>query len=71
MISELICSAARGKGARNGALGFLIWLAALIVAVLSWMEPALVLPVVIALVWLGLSRQRRGRHEHGGLRALR
>jgi hypothetical protein len=71
VISDLIADAAGRKGRRAGALGLLVSLAALLVVVIAVAEPQLVVLAVIALAWLGISRQRRVRRAHAGIHAVR
>jgi uncharacterized paraquat-inducible protein A len=54
-----------------GAIGFLVSLVAVIVAVAALLLPALTLIVIIALAWLGIARHRRAQRKHEGLRILR
>jgi hypothetical protein len=71
VISDLVSGAGRREGSGSGALGFLVSLAALVVVAISILiEPATLL-VLAALIWLGLSRHRRSRRKHAGLRVLR
>jgi hypothetical protein len=71
VISDLVAGAGRREGGGGGALGFLVAVAALIVAAASLLLPILVIPVMLALVWLGISRHRRSQRKHAGLRVLR
>jgi hypothetical protein len=70
VISDLVSGAGRREGSA-GALGFLIGLAALIVIAIAILVPILAIPVLIALVWLGVVRHRRAQKKHAGLRVLR
>jgi hypothetical protein len=70
VISDLISGAGRREGS-SGALGFLIGVAALIVIAIAIVVPILALPVLLALVWLGVARHRRAQKKHAGLRVLR
>ena len=71
VISDLIAGASRREGSRGGALAFIVSLAALIVIGVSLVLPVLVLIVIVALAWLGISRHRRAQRKHAGLRVLR
>jgi len=70
VISDLISAAGRREGS-SGALGFLVGLAALIVIALAILIPVLILLVLAAIAWLGISRHRRAQKKHAGLRVLR
>ncbi len=71
VISDLIAGASRREGSGGGALAFIVALAALIVVAMALLLPLLVLPVIVALAWLGISRHRRAQRKHAGLRVLR
>jgi hypothetical protein len=71
VISDLIAGASRREGSGAGALAFLVVLAALVVVAVSILQPLIVLLVLIGLLWLGVSRHRRARRKHAGLRVLR
>jgi hypothetical protein len=71
VISDLVAGASRREGSRAGALGFIVALAALIVVAISLLLPVLVILVIVALAWLGISRHRRAQRKHAGLRVLR
>jgi uncharacterized protein YqgC (DUF456 family) len=71
VISDLIAGASRREGSGAGALAFLLVLAALVVVAVSILQPLIVLLVLIGLLWLGVSRHRRARRKHAGLRVLR
>ncbi|HET6997766.1 MAG TPA: hypothetical protein VFI03_04180 [Solirubrobacterales bacterium] len=71
VISDLVAGASRREGSGGGALAFIIAVAALIVAAAALLLPVLVIPVIIALIWLGISRHRRAQRKHAGLRVLR
>lgn len=71
VISDLVHGASRREGSGAGALGFIVSLAALIVIAISLLVPILVILVVIAIAWLGISRHRRAQRKHAGLRVLR
>ena len=71
VVSDVVYGASRREGGGSGALGFIVGLAALVVVALALLlEPAVVL-VVLALIWLGISRHRRAQRKHAGLRVLR
>jgi hypothetical protein len=71
VVSDVVSSAGRREGSGAGALGFLVSLAALIaVAVAILISPAVLL-LIAALAWLGISRRRRAKRKHAGLRVLR
>ena len=71
VVSELVGAAGRREGSGTGALAFLVSLAALIVLAISIVFAPLVLLALAALVWVGISRHRRARRKHAGLRVLR
>jgi hypothetical protein len=71
VISDLISSASRREGSGAGALGFIVALAALIVLAIALLVPVVIVIVALALAWLGISRQRRAKRKHAGLRVLR
>lgn len=71
VISDVVSGASRRESGGGGALGFLVSLAALIVAAAALLLPVLTLPVIVALVWLGVARHRRAQRKHAGLRVLR
>jgi hypothetical protein len=71
VISDLVAAAGRREGSGGGALAFLVALAALIVAAAALRLAPLVLLVIVALAWLGISRHRRAQRKHAGLRVLR
>jgi hypothetical protein len=71
VISDLVFGAGRREGSGGGALGFIVGLAALFVIAISLLVPFLVILVIIALAWLGISRHRRAQRKHAGLRVLR
>ena len=70
VISDVVSGAGRREGG-SGALGFLVSLAALVVAAAALLLPVLTLLAVLALVWLGAARHRRAQRKHAGLRVLR
>ena len=71
VISDIVAGAGRRENGGGGALGFLIGVAALVVAIVSWLVSILVILVALALVWLGIARHRRSKRKHAGLRVLR
>lgn len=71
VISDLVFGASRREGSGGGALGFIVGVAALIVVAISLLAPFLVILVIVALAWLGISRHRRAQRKHAGLRVLR
>lgn len=71
VISDLVFGASRREGAGGGALGFIVALAALVVLAIALVFSWLIILVVIALIWLGISRRRRAQRKHAGLRVLR
>lgn len=71
VISDLVAGASRREGSGGGALAFIVALVALVVVVVSLVLPVLVVPAIVALAWLGISRQRRAKRKHAGLRVLR
>lgn len=71
VISDLVHGASRREGSGAGALAFFVGLAALIVVAAALLLPVLVLLAIVALAWLGISRHRRARRKHAGLRVLR
>jgi hypothetical protein len=71
VISDLVFGASRREGSGAGALGFIVALAALIVLAIALLVPIGSIVVVLALIWLGISRRRRAQRKHAGLRILR
>jgi hypothetical protein len=71
VISDVVSGAGRREGGGGGALAFLVSLAALIVVALALLLPVITLLALLALVWLGIARQRRAKRKHAGLRVLR
>jgi hypothetical protein len=71
VISDLVFGASRREGSGAGALGFIVALAALVVLAIALVFSWAIIAVAIALVWLGISRQRRAKRKHAGLRVLR
>jgi hypothetical protein len=70
-ISDLVAGASRREGSGTGALGFIVALAALVVVAIALLLPTATILVAAGLVWLGVSRHRRSRRKHAGLRVLR
>jgi hypothetical protein len=71
VLSDLVYGASRREGSGSGALGLIVALAALItLAIALLLAPAVIL-IVLALLWLGISRHRRAQRKHAGLRVLR
>jgi hypothetical protein len=71
IVSDVVSGAGKREGGGSGAIGFLISLAAVIVAAAALFLPVLTLLVIIGLVWLGVARNRRAKRKHEGLRVLR
>jgi hypothetical protein len=71
VISDLVFGASRREGSGAGAIAFIVGLGALLVTAVALLASVLVLLVVVALVWLGISRHRRAQRKHAGLRVLR
>jgi hypothetical protein len=71
IISDIVSGAGRREGSGSGALAFIVMLAALIVVAISLLVEILVILVIAALLWLGISRHRRAQRKHAGLRVLR
>ena len=71
VVSDVVYGAGRREGGGGGALGFIVSLAALVVIAAALQLPVLTLLVIVALVWLGVSRHRRAQRKHAGLRVLR
>jgi hypothetical protein len=70
VISDVVSGAQRREGG-GGALAFLVSLAALLVVALALLLPVVTLLALLALLWLGVARQRRAKRKHAGLRVLR
>ncbi|HET7416733.1 MAG TPA: hypothetical protein VFJ61_03790 [Solirubrobacterales bacterium] len=71
VISDVVYGASRREGSGAGALAFIVSLAALIVVAIALLLPIAVILVVLALIWLGVTRHRRAQRKHAGLRVLR
>jgi CBS-domain-containing membrane protein len=71
VISDVVYGASRREGSGAGALAFIVALAAVVVVGIAlFLEPAVIV-VVLALIWLGVTRHRRAQRKHAGLRVLR
>lgn len=71
VISDVVYGASRREGSGAGALAFIVALAAVIVAAIALFFEYLVIAIVAALIWLGITRHRRAQRKHAGLRVLR
>jgi hypothetical protein len=71
VISDVVHGASRRQGSGAGALAFFVALAALIVVAAAMLLAPLVVLVIVALAWLGITRHRRAQRKHAGLRVLR
>lgn len=71
VVSDVVAGAGRREGGGSGALGFLVSLAALLVVAIAILLSPLILVVLAALIWIGVSRHRRAQRKHAGLRVLR
>ena len=71
VVSDVVSGAGRREGGGAGALGFLVSLAALVVVAIAILISPAALLVLVALIWLGISRRRRAQRKHAGLRVLR
>ena len=74
VISGVVAGEARrggGGSGGSGALGFMVSIAALVVAGVSILLPPLALLLFAGLVWLAGARRRRAQRKHEGLRVLR
>jgi hypothetical protein len=71
VVSDVVAGAGRREGSGSGALGFLVSLGALVVVAIAILLSPVVLLVLAGLVWTGVSRHRRARRKHAGLRILR
>ncbi|HEX5713029.1 MAG TPA: hypothetical protein VFX85_06925 [Solirubrobacterales bacterium] len=71
VVSDLIAGASRREGSGAGALAFIIALVALIVVAAALLFAPLVILVILALAYLGITRHRRAQRKHAGLRVLR
>jgi hypothetical protein len=71
VISDVVYGASRREGSGGAALGFFVVLAALVAIAIALLVPIVDVLVVVALIWLGISRHRRAQRKHAGLRVLR
>jgi hypothetical protein len=71
VISDVVSGAGRRSGGGSGALGFLVSVAALVVAAASVLLPVVALALLAGMAWLGVARARHGQRKHAGLRVLR
>jgi hypothetical protein len=71
VISDVVYGASRREGSGGGALAFIVSLAALVVIAVALLVPLIVIALVLALIWLGVTRHRRAQRKHAGLRVLR
>lgn len=71
VISDLIAGASRREGSGAGALAFIVALVALIVVAAALLFAPLIVLMLLALAYLGVSRHRRAQRKHAGLRVLR
>jgi hypothetical protein len=71
VISDVVSGASRRDSGGSRALGFLVSLAALLVAVATVLFKPFALLALACLVWLGAARHRRAQRKHAGLRVLR
>jgi hypothetical protein len=71
IISDIVSGASRREGSGAGALAFFVSLAALAVAGIALVFSPAIIAIVLALLWLGISRHRRAQRKHAGLRVLR
>jgi 4-amino-4-deoxy-L-arabinose transferase-like glycosyltransferase len=71
VVSDIVFGAGRREGGGGGAIGFLVSLVAVVVAVAALLVPDITLLVIIGLAWLGIARHRRAQRKHEGLRVLR
>jgi hypothetical protein len=71
VISDLVYGASRREGSGGGALAFIVSLAALVVIAIAFFLEPVVVVIVLALIWLGITRHRRAQRKHAGLRVLR
>lgn len=71
VISDVVYGASRREGSGAGALAFLVGLAAVVVVAIALFLEPVVIAIVAALIWLGITRHRRAQRKHAGLRVLR
>jgi hypothetical protein len=71
VLSDIVYGASRREGSGAGALAFFVAVAALIVLALALLAPIVIAAVVVAEIYLGITRHRRSQRKHAGLRVLR
>ena len=71
VVSDVVAGARRRGADGVRALGFLVGVAALVVAGLSILFPPFALLPLVGLVWLAMARRRRAQRKYEGLRVLR
>lgn len=71
IVSDIVAGASRREGGAAAGLAFIVVVAALIVVAISLLVEIGVILVIVALLWLGISRHRRAQRKHAGLRVLR
>jgi hypothetical protein len=71
VISAVVAGAARRAEGGVGAVGFMVALAAAVLAGLSVVLPPVSLAALLALAWLAVARRRRAQRKYEGLRILR
>ena len=71
VISAIVFGATRRAESGFGTVGFIVSLAALVLAGLSILLPPVSLVALLGLGWLAIARRRRAQRKHEGLRILR
>jgi hypothetical protein len=71
VISAIVFGAARRAESGFGTVGFIVSLAALVLAGLSILLPPVSLVALLVLAWLAVARRRRSERKYEGLRILR
>ena len=71
VVSDVVAGARRRGADGVRALGFLVGVAALVVAGLSILFPPFAVLPLLGLVWLAVARRRRAQRKYEGLRVLR
>jgi hypothetical protein len=71
VISSIVFGAARRAESGFGGVGFVVAVAALVLAGLSILLPPVSLAALLGLGWLAIARRRRADRKHEGLRSLR
>jgi hypothetical protein len=71
VISAVVAGASRRAEGGIGAVGFMVALAAAVLAGLSVVLPPVSLAALLALGWLAVARRRRAQRKYEGLRILR